>query len=57
MISDCMLQLPHKLGRVGAGCDVTRDLEITDLKSFPSEVVELASMSIELISLEHWDVF
>ena len=57
MISDCMVQLPHELGIVGAGADVTRDLEITDLKSFPSEVAELASMSMELISLEHWDVF
>ena len=36
---------------------VTRDLEITDFKSFPSEVAELASMSMELISMEHWDVF
>ncbi len=36
---------------------VTRDLEITDFKSFPSEVAELASMSMELISMEHWEVF
>ncbi len=36
---------------------VTKDLEITDFKSFPSEVAELASMSMELISMEHWDVF
>ncbi len=36
---------------------VTRDLEITDFKSFPSEVAELASMSMELISMEHWGVF
>jgi oligoendopeptidase F len=35
---------------------VTRDLEITDFKSTPSEVAELASMSMELISMEHWDV-
>lgn len=35
----------------------TKDLEITDFKSFPSEVAELASMSMELISMEHWDVF
>jgi oligoendopeptidase F len=26
-------------------------------KSYPSEVAELASMSMELFSLEHWDVF
>ena len=24
MISDCMVQLPHKLGIVGAGCDVEK---------------------------------
>jgi oligoendopeptidase F len=36
---------------------VTRDLPITDFKSTPSEVAELASMGMELISMEHWDVF
>ncbi|OFY86366.1 MAG: oligoendopeptidase F [Bacteroidetes bacterium RIFCSPLOWO2_12_FULL_35_15] len=36
---------------------VTRDLELVDFKSTPSEVAELASMSMELISMEHWDVF
>lgn len=36
---------------------VTRDLEVVDFKSTPSEVAELASMSMELISMEHWDVF
>lgn len=36
---------------------VTRDLELADFKSVPSEVAELASMSMELISMEHWDVF
>lgn len=36
---------------------VTRDMEITDFKSVPSEVAELASMSMELISMEHWNVF
>ena len=36
---------------------VTNDLDIVDFKSTPSEVAELASMSMELISMEHWDVF
>ncbi len=36
---------------------LTKDLPISDLKSFPSEVAELASMSMELISMDHWDVF
>ncbi len=36
---------------------VTRDMDVVDFKSAPSEVAELASMSMELISMEHWDVF
>ena len=32
-------------------------LELVDFKELPSEVAELASMSMELISMEHWDVF
>ena len=36
---------------------LTRDLELTDFKSTPSEVAELASMSMELITMDHWDVF
>jgi len=33
------------------------DLELTEFKSTPSEVAELASMSMELISMEHWEPF
>ncbi len=33
------------------------ELELTEFKSTPSEVAELASMSMELISMEHWDAF
>lgn len=36
---------------------LTRDLPLNDFKSTPSEVAELASMSMELISMDHWDVF
>lgn len=32
-------------------------LKLVDFKSPPSEVAELASMSMELISMEHWDAF
>lgn len=32
---------------------LTKDLELTPFKSFPSEVAELASMSMELLSMEH----
>ena len=36
---------------------LTKDLELTDFKHTPSEVAELASMSMELISMDHWDIF
>jgi oligoendopeptidase F len=36
---------------------VTSDLELNDFKHCPSEVAELASMSMELISMDHWDEF
>lgn len=35
----------------------TRDLPINAFRSTPSEVAELASMAMELISMEHWGVF
>lgn len=36
---------------------LTKDLELVDFKHTPSEVAELASMSMELISMDHWDLF
>ncbi|MDG2485971.1 MAG: M3 family metallopeptidase, partial [Flavobacteriaceae bacterium] len=36
---------------------LSRDLELTGFKSLPSEVAELASMSMELLSMEEWDKF
>lgn len=36
---------------------LSRELELTGFKNLPSEVAELASMSMELLSMEHWDVF
>ena len=30
---------------------------MTEFKSTPSEVAELASMAMELLSMDHWDVF
>lgn len=36
---------------------LSRDLELTGFKELTSEVAELASMSMELLSMEHWDVF
>lgn len=34
---------------------LSRDLELTPFKSLTSEIAELASMSMELISMEHWE--
>jgi oligoendopeptidase F len=36
---------------------LTKDLELSDFKSPPMEVAELASMSMELISMDHWNLF
>lgn len=36
---------------------LSRDLELSEFKSVPSEVAELASMGMELISMDFWDEF
>ena len=36
---------------------LSRDLALADFKSVPSEVAELASMSMELLSMDNWDEF
>jgi len=36
---------------------LSRDLELTGFKNLPSEVAELASMSMELLSMEEWQEF
>jgi oligoendopeptidase F len=36
---------------------LTKELALADFKSPPMEVAELASMSMELISMQHWDIF
>lgn len=36
---------------------ISADLELNDFKHLPSEVAELASMSMELISMSNWDIF
>jgi oligoendopeptidase F len=36
---------------------LTKDLELNDFKSPPMEVAELASMSMELISMDQWHIF
>lgn len=36
---------------------ISANLELNDFKHLPSEVAELASMSMELISMDQWDVY
>jgi oligoendopeptidase F len=36
---------------------LSNHLELSSFKSTPSEIAELASMSMELISMEHWEAF
>jgi oligoendopeptidase F len=36
---------------------LTKDLSLSEFKSPPMEVAELASMSMELISMDAWDIF
>jgi len=36
---------------------LSAQVQLVPFKSFPSEVAELASMSMELITMEHWDLF
>lgn len=36
---------------------VTRNLLLNSFKHTPSEIAELASMSMELLTMDHWDVF
>jgi len=36
---------------------LTHDLELTGFKDYPTEIAEVASMSMELFSMDHWQVF
>lgn len=36
---------------------LTHDLELSSFKDYPMEIAEVASMTMELFSMDHWDVF
>lgn len=36
---------------------LSHELELTGFKEYPTEIAEVASMSMELFSMNHWDVF
>jgi len=46
----------HECGHAIHSC-ISADLPLVEFKNLPSEVAELASMSMELISMEHWHHF
>lgn len=51
-----MVTLMHEGGHA-VHSFLTKDLELGDFKHTPSEVAELASMSMELISMDQWHLF
>ncbi len=51
-----MVTLMHEGGHA-VHSFLTKDLELSAFKNTPSEVAELASMAMELLSMDHWDVF
>lgn len=51
-----MVTLMHEGGHA-VHSFLTKDLELDDFKNTPSEVAELASMSMELISMDQWHLF
>jgi oligoendopeptidase F len=51
-----MITLLHEGGHAVHSL-VTRDLPLNSFKHTPSEVAELASMSMELITMDYWDEF
>ena len=51
-----MITLLHEGGHAVHSV-LTKDLELNSFRSFTSEVAELASMSMELITMDHWDIF
>ncbi len=53
---DDMITMIHEAGHA-VHSFLNHDLPLTGFKSLPSEVAELASMSMELISMDYWDSF
>jgi len=51
-----MVTLMHEGGHA-VHSFLTKDLTLGAFKNTPSEVAELASMSMELLSMDHWDIF
>ncbi len=51
-----VITMMHECGHA-AHSFLSHPLPLTSLKEYPMEIAELASMSMELFSMEHWDVF
>ena len=51
-----MITLLHEGGHAVHSV-LTKDLELNSFRALTSEIAELASMSMELITMDHWDIF
>lgn len=51
-----MITMLHESGHAVHSV-LTKDLDIVEHKALPSEVAELASMSMELLTMDYWHVF
>ena len=51
-----MITLLHEGGHAVHSV-LTKDLELNSFRGITSETAELASMSMELITMDHWDIF
>jgi len=51
-----MVTMLHEVGHA-IHSFLTKDLELTAFKNLPAEIAELASMSMELMSMQHWHYF
>lgn len=53
---DDLITMMHESGHA-IHSFLSHPLQLTGFKEYPMEMAELASMSMELFSMEHWDVF
>jgi oligoendopeptidase F len=54
--ADDMITMMHEGGHA-IHSFVSHDLELSAFKEYPMEIAELASMSMELMSMDHWNKF
>lgn len=52
---DDLVILMHEMGHT-IHHDLIKDISISEYKKLPMEIAEFAAMSLELLSMEHWDL-